>query len=77
MTLARGAVKPLGLRRWHRLGLAFDGPLIDVSIDGRQVASRRDATYERGQVGLGVSGYQTHQFDNLSITPRTGTSDAS
>jgi glycosyl hydrolase family 59/glycosyl hydrolase family 59 (putative galactocerebrosidase) len=68
-TLARGVVPSLALHAWHRLGLAFDGPTIGASIDGRQVSSRRDATYRRGQVGIGVGGYAADQFDNLSITP--------
>jgi len=76
-TLVRGAVTPLGLRRWHRLGLTFDGSLITASIDGRPVASTRDTAYKRGQIGLGISSYHASQFDNLSITPRTGSPSTS
>jgi hypothetical protein len=66
-TLAHGITTPLGLHRWHRLSLGFDGPVITATIDGRQLASVRDASSTKGQIGIGTDGYQSDEFDNLSI----------
>jgi hypothetical protein len=38
-------------------------------VDGRTVGSVNDSTWTNGQAGLGVTGYQTDEFDNFSITP--------
>jgi hypothetical protein len=67
LTLARGVATSLGLHRWHRLGLEFDGPVIRAAIDGKNLASVRDATSTGGQIGIGVDGYQPDEFDNLSV----------
>jgi hypothetical protein len=71
-TLTSGTVPPLGLGRWHTLSLTFQGRVITARIDGVQVGSVNDGSYLSGQVGIGVVGYQTDQFDNLAITPGTG-----
>jgi Glycosyl hydrolase family 59 len=67
LTLARGIATSLGLHRWHRLSLEFEGPVISAAIDGKHLASVRDATSTEGQIGIGVDGYQPDEFDNLSI----------
>ncbi|WP_225447098.1 ricin-type beta-trefoil lectin domain protein [Streptacidiphilus sp. PB12-B1b] len=68
-TLASGSVSALGTGSWHHLALSFDGDSISAAIDGTTVGSVTDSTYLTGMVGFGTSGYQTDQFDNLSVTP--------
>ncbi|MEV5846791.1 NPCBM/NEW2 domain-containing protein [Streptomyces sp. NPDC051985] len=68
-TLADGTTRALGTQRWHTLGLSFSGTTITASVDGRRVGAVDDSAYPAGQVGLGVVGYRTDEFDNLSITP--------
>ena len=58
----------LGTGTWHHLALTFNGSAISAAIDGTTVGSVTDSTYHSGMVGLGTSGYQTDQFDNLSVT---------
>jgi hypothetical protein len=70
-TLAAGTARTLGTRRWHTLGLTFSGTTITAIIDGRRVGAVDDSAYSAGQVGLGVVGYQTDEFDNLRIMPVT------
>jgi O-glycosyl hydrolase len=72
MTLASGSVSALGTGSWHTLSLAMQGSVISASIDGTRVGSVTDSSYQTGLAGIGVTGYQTDQFDNLSITPGTG-----
>jgi hypothetical protein len=72
-TLASGTVTALGTGSWHTLSLTMQGSTISGSIDGTKVGSVTDSSYQVGMAGLGVVGYQTDQFDNLSITPGTGT----
>ncbi len=50
------------------LAVTFNGSSISAAINGTTVASVTDATYASGMVGFGTSGYQTDQFDNLSVT---------
>ena len=50
----------------------MQGSAISGSIDGTRVGSVTDSSYQTGLAGLGVVGYQTDQFDNLNITPGTG-----
>jgi len=69
MTLAGGSVAALGTNRWHRLALSLDGNMITAYLDGRVVKALSDATYSSGQVGFGLTGYETDQFDNISIMP--------
>jgi Glycosyl hydrolase family 59/Galactocerebrosidase, C-terminal lectin domain len=68
VTLAHGIARPLGLHRWHRLSLEFEGPVIRAAIDDRHLASVRDTSSAEGQIGIGTVGYQPDEFDNLSIT---------
>jgi len=68
-TLASGTVAAPGTGTWHNLALTFQGSTITAAIDGVTVGSVSDSSYRTGQVGLGVDGWQTDQFDNLSITP--------
>jgi ricin-type beta-trefoil lectin protein/glycosyl hydrolase family 59 (putative galactocerebrosidase) len=57
-----------GTGTWHHLALTFNGATITAAIDGTTVATVTDKTYHSGMVGFGTSGYQTDQFDNLSVT---------
>ena len=72
-TLASGTVPALGTNRWHKLGLTFSGSTISAVINGATVRTITDRTLGVGQVGYGTSEGQTAQFDNLSITTRSGT----
>ena len=71
-TLASGTTTALGTGSWHTLALTMQGSAISASIDGKAVGSATDTTYQSGQAGIGVVGYQTDQLDNLDITPGTG-----
>jgi Glycosyl hydrolase family 59/Ricin-type beta-trefoil lectin domain len=71
-TLASGTAKALGTGSWHTLSLTMQGSTISGAIDGTAVGSVTDSSYQTGQVGIGVVGYQTDQFDNLTVTPGTG-----
>jgi len=66
--LARASTTALGVGKWHKLALSFDGPSITALVDGHAVGVVQDSSYTAGQVGLGLSSYDTDQFDNLSIT---------
>jgi O-glycosyl hydrolase len=66
-TLASGTVSALGTGAWHHLALTLNGSSISAAIDGVNVGSATDSTYSSGMIGLGVAGYQTDQFDNLSV----------
>jgi len=68
-TLASGTTTAPGLGSWHTLTLDLQGSAITAKVDGATLATVRDSTYPAGQVGFGVVGYQTDQFDNLSVTP--------
>ena len=68
-TLASGTVAAPGTGTWHNLALTFKGSTITAAIDGATVGTVTDSSYPHGQVGLGIDGWQTDQFDNLSITP--------
>ena len=63
----RAPVAP-GTGTWRHLALTFNGRSISAAINGTTVASVTDATYASGMIGFGTSGYQTDQFDNLSVT---------
>jgi hypothetical protein len=67
-TLASGSVASLGLDTWHTLALTMQGSTLTASVDGTAVGSATDSTFTNGQAGLGVTGYQTDQFDNFSAT---------
>ncbi len=66
--LAKGSTAPLGTGRWHRLSLSFNDASITASVDGKDVTSLTDTSYSSGQIGLGITSYDTDQFDNLAIT---------
>ncbi|MFI0724242.1 ricin-type beta-trefoil lectin domain protein, partial [Streptomyces sp. NPDC021224] len=68
-TLASGTRAALGTGSWHTLALGFSGDQITASVDGGTLGTVHDSTYAAGQIGFGVAGYQTDQFDNLSVTP--------
>ncbi|MET7745916.1 ricin-type beta-trefoil lectin domain protein [Streptomyces sp. NPDC005385] len=71
-TLATGTTTALGTGSWHNLSLTFQGSAISAKVDGRQIGSVTDTSFQTGQAGLGIQGYRTDQFDNLTITPGTG-----
>jgi hypothetical protein len=71
-TLASGTVSAPGIGSWQHLALTFSGSTITAAINGTTVATVTDSTYSTGMVGFGTSGYQTDQFDNLSVTPVSG-----
>ena len=68
-TLKRGTAAAVGTNSWHHLALSFSGSTITAAIDGTVVGRVTDSSYPAGMVGLGVDGYQTDEFDNLSVTP--------
>ena len=70
LLLAHGTAAALGLHTWHRLRLVFDSAVISAAVDGKRLTSVRDGTFGRGQVGIGVDGYETAEFDDLLITQR-------
>ncbi len=71
-TLASGTVAAPGTGTWQHLALTFSGATISAAINGTTVATVTDSTYATGMVGFGTSGYQTDQFDNLSVTSAAG-----
>ena len=72
-TLATGTTTALGTNTWHKLSFTFQGTQISAAVDGNTVGSVADSSFLSGQAGLGIQGYRTDQFDNLSITPGNGT----
>jgi O-glycosyl hydrolase len=71
-TLASGTTTALGTNSWHTLAFSLQGSTISGSVDGNSVGTVTDASYQTGQVGIGVVGYQTDQFDNISVVPGSG-----
>jgi hypothetical protein len=71
-TLTSGTRPALGLNSWHNVKLGFSGTQITATLDGATLATVNDGSYLTGQIGLGVVGYQTDQFDNLTVTPNAG-----
>lgn len=71
-TLTSGSRTALGLNTWHTMSLSFSGSQITAVLDGTTLGTVSDSTFARGQVGLGVAGYQTDMFDNLSVTATGG-----
>jgi hypothetical protein len=67
-TLASGTVAAPGTDTWQHLALTFNGHTISAAINGTTVGTVSDSAYASGMVGFGTSGYQTDQFDNLSVT---------
>ncbi|MGK4579571.1 ricin-type beta-trefoil lectin domain protein [Kitasatospora sp. HPMI-4] len=68
-TLASGATTTLGTGSWHTVSLSMQDTTLTATIDGVTVGSATDAGFTNGQAGLGVTGYQTDQFDDFSLTP--------
>ncbi|MET1073916.1 MAG: ricin-type beta-trefoil lectin domain protein [Umezawaea sp.] len=68
-TLASGTRSALGLNSWHTLKLGFSGNRITATADGTTLGAVTDNSFTAGLVGVGVVGYQTNLFDNLSVTP--------
>jgi len=66
--LASGTTLAPGVGYWHSMAMDFQGSNITVYLDGTVLDSISDTSYSAGQVGIGVVGYQTDQFDNLSVT---------
>ncbi len=67
-TLLSGTRAALGTHARHTLALGFSGDRITVSADGVNLGATEDSSYAAGQIGIGVVGYQTDQFDNLFVT---------
>ena len=67
--LSSGTTAALGVGKWGRLSLSFDGDTITAAVNGHNVAKVQDDSFDAGQVGLGLVGYDLDQFDNLSIVP--------
>jgi Glycosyl hydrolase family 59/Ricin-type beta-trefoil lectin domain/Concanavalin A-like lectin/glucanases superfamily len=76
-TLASGTVAAPGTGTWQHLALTFSGSSITAAINGTTVGAITDSTYGSGMVGFGTSGYQTDQFDNLSVTSAGGSGGGS
>ncbi|SEL87829.1 ricin-type beta-trefoil lectin domain protein [Streptacidiphilus jiangxiensis] len=70
-TLASGTATALGTGRWHTVSLTMQDTTLTAEIDGRVVGSATDGSFTNGQAGLGVTGYQTDEFDNFKLTPGT------
>jgi hypothetical protein len=71
-TLASGTRPAPGLNSWHNVKLGFSGGQITATLDGTVIGTANDYSYGSGQAGVGVVGYQTDQFDNLSVTANSG-----
>ncbi|MGW7547172.1 ricin-type beta-trefoil lectin domain protein [Streptomyces sp. NPDC054770] len=67
-TLLSGNRTALGTHAWHTLALGFSGDQITATADGATLGTTNDSSFAAGQIGIGVVGYQTDHFDNLSVT---------
>ena len=76
ITVLTSGTKALGTGSWHTLSMTMQGTTISATIDGTTVGSVTDGSFSAGQAGIGVVGYQTDQFDNLTLTPGSGTVSA-
>lgn len=65
--LASGSVDAAG-GAWHDLAIAFDEDRIIAEVDGVEVGSVVDATWDSGMAGL-AGDYSAVQFANLAIEP--------
>ncbi len=68
-TLASGTVTAPGTATWSHLAMTFNGSTISAAINGTTVGTISDSSYGQGQVGLGVDGWHTDEFSDLSVTP--------
>jgi O-glycosyl hydrolase len=66
-TLASGTAG-LDSAQWHHVELRFEGDSVGAYLDGRQLASIRDASHPHGMIALGT-GWDHTQFDNLQVAP--------
>jgi hypothetical protein len=64
-TLASGATE-VPAADWHTLQLAFKGPKITASLDGKQLVTVEDPSHTAGMIAVGTD-WGTAQFDNLSV----------
>jgi O-glycosyl hydrolase len=71
-TLTSGTTTAPGIGTWHRLSLTFKGSAISAAVDGKQVGATTDGVWQSGQPGIGIVGYQTAQFDNVTVTAESG-----
>ena len=51
---------------WHTLKISLAGPVISGFVDGKQVATATDGTYQYGRAGL-ATGWNRVQFDDLAV----------
>ncbi|MFG3227247.1 ricin-type beta-trefoil lectin domain protein [Kitasatospora sp. NPDC048194] len=72
-TLASGTTTALGTGHWHTVALSLQGTTLSAVVDGTTVGGATDGSFTNGRAGLGVTGYQTDQFDNFAVTPGTPT----
>ncbi|WP_084701753.1 ricin-type beta-trefoil lectin domain protein [Streptacidiphilus anmyonensis] len=70
-TLASGTTAALGTGTWHSVALTMQDTTLTATVDGRVVGTATDGSFTNGQAGLGVTGYQTDEFDDFSLTPGT------
>ncbi|MBL1099279.1 galactosylceramidase [Streptomyces coffeae] len=66
-TLASGKTTPLDLNSWHTVSFTMRGDKLTASVDGQTIGEATDSSYTKGLTGLGVTGYQTQQFDNFEV----------
>jgi len=67
--LASGSTAPFDIGSWHRLSLSLNNDKITASLDKKTVTTLKDSSYQVGQIGIGITGYDADQFHNLSIIP--------
>ncbi|WP_229913322.1 ricin-type beta-trefoil lectin domain protein [Kitasatospora herbaricolor] len=67
-TLLSGTTAPPGSTSWHTVSLGFQGSTITAALDGAVLGTVADSTYSVGLAGLGTTGYQPAQFDDLAVT---------
>ncbi|MFB7756912.1 ricin-type beta-trefoil lectin domain protein [Streptomyces sp. NPDC056121] len=67
--LTGGRTGKLGLNKWHKVAFTLQDTKLTASVDGKELGSVTDYSLSGGQAGLGVTGYQTQQFDNFALTP--------
>ncbi|MEV8021379.1 galactosylceramidase [Streptomyces sp. NPDC086554] len=66
-TLASGNTDALGVKKWHKLSFTLQDTKLTASLDGKELGSATDSSFSHGQAGLGVTGYQTHEFDDFAL----------
>lgn len=64
-TLASGSTE-FQAADWHTLQLAFKGPAITASLDGKPLVTVKDPSHTAGMIAIGTD-WGTAQFDNLSV----------